>query len=289
MNAWDHWRDCQWQGRTADNIDETSSDEDAIRYRKYNTSFYITNMMKETRVCKYSLLKQVTFTLDTISILRPNVIRVKRCGIHFHQFTCRSKGRVLFPCQITLAQHYWLEDVFLFVKVSHAILRTSEPNIGMFALILMHSPCWFKMWTQYFAILIFETFLKNEGMSELNNCKHAKGLKPGEPCSSWSDPGWSLREGIEAKIGRKWVNFAIFLPILEGVAPHAPFWIRHWVLCICPLFLWWSSSSYESRSPTCRNMMTLLFSRRRLQKDDWRYNIEALSFSVVSTTQHING
>ncbi len=34
-----------------------------------------------------------------------------------------------------------------------------------------------------------------------------------------ADPGWSVRGGIEAKIGRKWSNFARFWPILEGTAP----------------------------------------------------------------------
>ena len=43
-----------------------------------------------------------------------------------------------------------------------------------------------------------------------------KVLKPG------ADPGWSVRGGIEVKIGRKGADFARFWPILEGAAPHAP-------------------------------------------------------------------
>ncbi len=41
-----------------------------------------------------------------------------------------------------------------------------------------------------------------------------------------ADPGWSVRGGVEAKIGRKGADFARFWPILEGQClgqcPHAP-------------------------------------------------------------------
>ena len=36
------------------------------------------------------------------------------------------------------------------------------------------------------------------------------------------DPRWSVRGGIEAKIGRKGPNFARFWPILEGAVPPRP-------------------------------------------------------------------
>ena len=39
---------------------------------------------------------------------------------------------------------------------------------------------------------------------------------------SGPDPGWSVRGGVEATIGRKVANFARFWPILGGQHPHAP-------------------------------------------------------------------
>ncbi len=41
------------------------------------------------------------------------------------------------------------------------------------------------------------------------------------PCSG-ADPEWSVRGGVEAKIGRKGANFARFWPILEGAALPRP-------------------------------------------------------------------
>ncbi len=39
---------------------------------------------------------------------------------------------------------------------------------------------------------------------------------------SGADSGWSVRGGVEAKIGRKRANFARFRPILEGAVPPTP-------------------------------------------------------------------
>ncbi len=48
----------------------------------------------------------------------------------------------------------WRENAF-FVKFPQTISRTTAPNIGLFVLILMLSPCWYQIWAQNISVLKF--------------------------------------------------------------------------------------------------------------------------------------
>ena len=80
----------------------------------------------------------------------------------------------------------------MFVKQSQAISRTTGPNIGLFVLILMHFPYWFKIWAHYETILKFlKIFWRNDkGVSASKTSSSFSHLL--QPRSHWEGKTWTL-------------------------------------------------------------------------------------------------
>ncbi len=73
--------------------------------------------------------------------------------------TLMSKSRNIALIKLfMLGIHITNKKYVLHMKISHAISRTTVPNIALFVLILMYVPCWFQILAQYWLILKFQIF-----------------------------------------------------------------------------------------------------------------------------------